>query len=329
MQGVDLNLFQFDHDLAWAAVLLNRDGTIYGRYGSRDARGPMHMNSMDGLKRTLERALDLHKEHPKHRDLLAGKRGPKPKYAKIDDYPVDFVQQVIQSDDAKKGCIHCHNVHEAQMDLARKAGSYDPNDYYRYPSPLDIGLDFDVKEGVKITKVERNSPASKAGLKRGDVIEVLGGQHLISTADVQWVLHHHPKGAGKLEGIARRKQKELPFALELDTDWRQPNLSWRNSMYYMPPKPGLWVQTMDRKARAKHRVSVKKLGLMIRGVYGRQVKRAGLRKGDVIIAVDGQDQARTDGEFHEYLRLNHWKPGSKVRLRVLRGSKKVDIAVTF
>ena len=38
MYGVDLSLFQFQGQLTWAAVFLNADGTIYGRYGSRGAR---------------------------------------------------------------------------------------------------------------------------------------------------------------------------------------------------------------------------------------------------------------------------------------------------
>ncbi|MFM7832242.1 MAG: thioredoxin family protein, partial [Planctomycetaceae bacterium] len=35
MKGVDLNQFQFDYDLNWAAMFLNADGTVYARYGTQ------------------------------------------------------------------------------------------------------------------------------------------------------------------------------------------------------------------------------------------------------------------------------------------------------
>ncbi|SVB76452.1 uncharacterized protein METZ01_LOCUS229306, partial [marine metagenome] len=34
MKGVDLSQFQFDYDLSWAAMFINADGTVYGRYGT-------------------------------------------------------------------------------------------------------------------------------------------------------------------------------------------------------------------------------------------------------------------------------------------------------
>ena len=36
--GLDLGLFQFDTDQSFAAFLLNADGTIYGRFGTRSHR---------------------------------------------------------------------------------------------------------------------------------------------------------------------------------------------------------------------------------------------------------------------------------------------------
>ena len=36
--GLDLSLFQFDYDQSFAVFLLNADGTIYGRFGTRSHR---------------------------------------------------------------------------------------------------------------------------------------------------------------------------------------------------------------------------------------------------------------------------------------------------
>ena len=38
MEGVDLNQFRFDHDLNWAAMFINADGTVYARYGTQSAK---------------------------------------------------------------------------------------------------------------------------------------------------------------------------------------------------------------------------------------------------------------------------------------------------
>ena len=40
ISGADLNVFDFDYDLTWAAFFLNADETVYGRFGGRDAESP-------------------------------------------------------------------------------------------------------------------------------------------------------------------------------------------------------------------------------------------------------------------------------------------------
>src|SRR5688572_26099082 len=58
--SLDLSVFQFDYDMSWAALFLNADMTVYGRYGSRNAGGK---DASDGLlslpafKKAAERAL--------------------------------------------------------------------------------------------------------------------------------------------------------------------------------------------------------------------------------------------------------------------------------
>ena len=64
--GLDLSIFQFDGDLTWAVVFLNADKTIYGRYGSRsDYKNAEKHISMEGLKKAVAGALDLHQNRSK------------------------------------------------------------------------------------------------------------------------------------------------------------------------------------------------------------------------------------------------------------------------
>src|SRR6188768_1201604 len=70
---LDLDLFQYDYDMSWAAMFLNADKTIYGRYGSRDASGPEsdRLLSTAGFQKAAERALALHAAYPKNKAALA------------------------------------------------------------------------------------------------------------------------------------------------------------------------------------------------------------------------------------------------------------------
>src|SRR5215470_19784605 len=75
--GLDLSLFQFDYDQSFAVFLLNADGTVYGRFGTRSHRTYWSDDvSVEGLARALQGALELHGQYPKNKDALAGKRGP-------------------------------------------------------------------------------------------------------------------------------------------------------------------------------------------------------------------------------------------------------------
>ena len=79
--SLDLELFQFDYDLTFAAFFMNADRTIYGRYGTRSSRKkPERDISMQGFVSALEGALELHGRFPSVRKSLAAKRGGKPRY---------------------------------------------------------------------------------------------------------------------------------------------------------------------------------------------------------------------------------------------------------
>ena len=64
--GLDLSLFQYDTDQSFAVFLLNADGTVYGRYGTRSHRTEWQGDvSVEGMAKAMEGALALHKNYPK------------------------------------------------------------------------------------------------------------------------------------------------------------------------------------------------------------------------------------------------------------------------
>src|SRR5256885_5900547 len=86
--GLDLALFQFDTDQSFAAFLLNADGTVYGRFGTRSHRTSWSDDvSIEGLAKALQGALDLHANYPANKAVLAGKRGPAPEVPTPEQFP--------------------------------------------------------------------------------------------------------------------------------------------------------------------------------------------------------------------------------------------------
>src|SRR5437867_1450406 len=86
--ALDLALFQFDYDLTFAVHFLNADRTVYGRYGSRsDQKDAQKDISLEGFRKALAAALELHNHYPANRASLTAKQPRAPRFKTPDDYP--------------------------------------------------------------------------------------------------------------------------------------------------------------------------------------------------------------------------------------------------
>ncbi len=114
--SLDLDLFQFDYDLTFAAFFLNADRTIYGRFGTRSSDTDASRDiSISGFRKAMEGALSLHRDFPANRAPLQAKTGAPAKFKIAQDFPsltgkytpfLDYKGQVSRS------CIHCHMLGE-------------------------------------------------------------------------------------------------------------------------------------------------------------------------------------------------------------------------
>src|SRR5947207_14992364 len=92
---------------------------------------------------------------------------------------------------------------------------------FPYPQPKSLALILSPKERATVLRVEKDTPAAKAGFEPGDVIKKLAGQPLLSIADMQWVLHNaSPRGA-TLAAKVERAGKPIQIELKLSEGWRQ------------------------------------------------------------------------------------------------------------
>ena len=338
--GLDLATFQFDTDQSFAVFFLRDDGTVYGRFGTRSHRKNWVGDvSVAGLAKAMDGALALHANFPQVKESLAAKRGPVPEFARPELFPtlkakykstLDYAGKVVPS------CIHCHQIGDAQRDLAfSKPGVLPDALLFPYPHPKSFGLILDPKEKATVLSVDLGSGAAKAGFQEGDVLRTLAGQPLLSIADVQWVLHHTPAAGATVRAEISRAGKPIDVNLTLEPGWRQrDDISWRASTWGLRRKAfgGLLPVELAVEERAKLKLAPEKLSLFIEhvGQFAPHdlAHKAGVRKGDVLLSYDGRTDILRETDLIAYA-LRTKKPGDPIALGLLRDGKPRTMTLTL
>lgn len=336
--GMDMSLFHFDYDQSFAAFLMNADKTIYGRFGTRShQRESKDDVSIEGFAAALEGALELHKQYPSNRKALSAKRGGKPPFPVPETSPMlrgrDYGPKLNYKGNVVRSCIHCHQVGEAQRHFYRSQGKPIPEKVlFPYPHPKALGLVLDPKTRATVKSVKRDSPAARAGFKAGDDVRSLSGQPLLSMADVQWVLHNAPETA-KLPAVVKRDGKDVRLTLALDSGWRRrDNISWRATSWSLRRMTtgGLKLEILPVEARRRLKVPRGEMALRVQhvGQYGAHAaaKRAGFRKGDVLVSFDGKTTLLRESDLMAYA-VNAKMPGERVPVTVIRSRRRVKLTL--
>lgn len=318
MKGVDLDLFKFDYDLTLAILFLDGNDRIYSRYGGRDEGYADDRLSKESLLHSMREVLALHKEEWKGPD----DRDHRPK-AKVTIEELPGMKRRLAAG-KRPECFHCHMVIDSRRQWEIDRGKFDKRKIWDYPLPENIGVTLDRDRGAVIASVRAKSPAAKAGLKEGDGIEKVNGILTLSEGDVRWALHNFQGRRLEVETLRNGETREA--RLSLPKNWRVTDISWRESMFHIPPKPGFWANPIDESAKAALGIPKDALALRVGWVPGNPAKQAGLRKGMTIIAVDGSRKHLTGQQLHLYIRLNK-DPGDTVDLTVLEGSRERTIRI--
>ena len=331
--SLDLNLFQFDYDLTFAAFFLNADKTIYGRYGTRSSDTEASREiSIVGFRKAMEGALELHQEFPGNRNALAGKTGPPAKFSVAQELPsltgkytpfLDYKGEVARS------CIHCHMIGEgARKDARSTAEPMKDEIIYPWPMPNVIGLAFDPQERTTILTVEPDSVADQNGFKNGDEVLEFGGQPMISIADVQWVLHRTTPPTN-LRAIVKRGTETIVLSLPITPKWRQASdISWRTTSWDLRriATGGLLLKSLTDEERITANLEIDQLGLRVEhvGQYGAHAvaKKAGFKKNDIIVTFDGTSNAARETEIFAHI-LRNRQPDTNIPVTVLRDGKRL------
>lgn len=317
--GLDLDLFQFDYDQTWCVMFLNADRTIYGRYGTRSGgrKSADTYLSLRGFKKATARALEAHEGYPANQAQLVGHTGPRAKF------PVPEKNPALH----KSACIHCHQVHDGMLRHKWLEKQLTATDLWVYPLPENIGMKMDIEDCLTVKKITADSPAAKGGIEPGDRLVSINGLRLVSQADIQWVLHQSPLKtnlAVKLE----RGGEGLEKTVVLEGSWKVYDLSWRESSWY-GLRQALHVTPLSSAEKGKRGLAADAMAFQVKNMYGagpEPLRKAGLKIGDIILAVDGRTDLVTETRFFVHIRLTY-PPGSRMRLTLLRGGEKMELEV--
>jgi len=315
---------------------MNADRTIYGRYGSRsEHKDPQKHVSLDGFKRALEGALELHGGYPGNKAELAAKTGPPAPWRTPEIIP-DLAGRpnIKPADGTRAGCIHCHQANDGEVWSLRSLQKLTDKNLWPFPMPDVLGLSLDPKERATVTAVAPGSPAEKGGFKAGDRIVKLEGQPLLSIADVQWVLHQAKEPSTLRAEIDRGGQK-ASATLSIASGWRTgDDFSWRVIVWSMRHRlMGLSpLEVVADRDKATYGAAAGQMAFRVKSHppdYLKEKNPDGKRfqVGDVIVEVDGQRGFVGEDDLLAYLMRKPSK--STAKFVVARGGKPAVVNVSL
>jgi hypothetical protein len=334
---MDLSHFQFDFDQSFAVFLMNSDLTIYGRFGTRSDRPEGEDISLEGLRKAMAQALRIHRDQPAFRRSLAGKQVKASRFKTPRDYPSlseGYRPELDYTGNVARSCIHCHQIRDAERRFVRSTERSIPDDVlFPYPDPEVLGLRMDPSELAKISRVASGSTAERDGFKPGDEIVSLDGQPLLSVADMQWVLQNAP-ATGSLPARVRHEGKTIDRSVTLREGWRRGNISWRATTWDLRRMGlgGMKLENLDQDGSRSTGVPLDHMALKVAhvGEYGEHAiaKRAGFRKGDVVVSFDGKDSRMTESELLAYA-LQQKRPSEEVPVTVVRDDMRKTLSLAL
>jgi serine protease Do len=189
---------------------------------------------------------------------------------------------------------------------------------------LAEALNLDRSAGALVSDVSPGGSADRAGIKPGDVILELNGQVVETWGDLPPLVGANPPGT-KVKVLVSRDGKKKTFEATLDAldGSGDEQAATAEAEEKISNALGLEVESIsvDKRIELGNPVG----GVLITRVVGDAAYRAGLRPGDLVLAINNQSVADVD-EFESVVGK---LPAKKaVALRVMRGGTTTFIAFT-
>ena len=186
----------------------------------------------------------------------------------------------------------------------------------------DAREELGVKHGVQVAAVEKESPAAKAGIVKGDVIQSVNGEKIRDPRVLVTVIRELAPGSVAKIGLWR-EGKALDVKAVLSKYQRLARLNWKVPPVtkVMKSAPYLGVNIMDPDDNLAAYFNVKAgEGVLVTSVEKETpAAKAGFKSGDVIVQM--ADQAvRKSADIHEALAA--LIKGDSISITVIRQGKR-------
>jgi serine protease Do len=183
----------------------------------------------------------------------------------------------------------------------------------------EIAETIGVKEGVLVAQIAPGSPAERAGLKVGDIIVAVDGEKVREVRDLQFKIMKTPPGTevtltiireGK-EKTIKAKVGEMPEEVSFGQPQEQVG--------------ELGLSLRDLSPEEVRRLGVK--GVFVDGVApGSLAQRSGLRRGDIILAVNNEP-VESLSQFNEKIERARNEQRTRVLLLIRRGGNNLYVVL--
>jgi serine protease Do len=191
------------------------------------------------------------------------------------------------------------------------------------------------KGGATVLEVTKGSPAEKAGLKKGDVITKINETKIESPESLYETVHSLKPG-DIVKILFSRDGKEQTTSATLEkTDQMSKNFNYNyNYKFKMPPMPDMnnmqfnedWGGFRQPKLGIKAQDAEDGKGVNVLDVVDSSAAaKAGLKKGDVILQIDGTDINNTNELVDEFQEARQKSPA--IKFKIMRGGVSQDIEV--
>jgi serine protease Do len=173
-------------------------------------------------------------------------------------------------------------------------------------------------EGALVSRVEPSGPAAQAGLKAGDVVQSVDGQRVVASADLPaYLVQRAPGDTVKLQVWRAGKPVELQARLA----GADAGAATAQAPVEAAQGGRLGLAVRPLQEQEKQQPGLAAGGVRVEQASGPAAK-AGVRAGDVIVAVNG-----TPVDSVEAVRAATDKAGKRVALLVQRGEVRLFVPV--
>ncbi|MDH3315562.1 MAG: DegQ family serine endoprotease [Gammaproteobacteria bacterium] len=175
--------------------------------------------------------------------------------------------------------------------------------------------------GALVNSVEKGGPAEKAGIEPGDVILRFNGKIVNSSEDLPRIVGATKPGSGVTIQIWRNKAlRDVQVTVGQMADERTARAGPPGGPRQGPAQTqyGLTLSDLSEAQRGELKISG---GVLVENVQGAAV-RAGVRRGDVILAINNQDVPSVD-QFNQI--MAQFDKGRTVALLIRRGPNSLYV----